>query len=67
MSKPSPRRISSTRLLPPGSKRVNHPKLGRRVWLIQGKYYLSRADYLNPPIEVLPDGTRRQKDMSVPE
>jgi len=66
MTKPHPRRLSSTKLLPAGSKRINHPTLGIRVWEINGKYYRSRADYLNPPIEVLQDGTRQKKDMSIP-
>ncbi len=37
------------RTLPADARRVIHPQLGIRVWLIDGKYYRSRRDYLYPP------------------
>lgn len=45
--KSHPRRLSTTKVLPVGSKRVVHPRLGIRCWLIDGQLYRTRKDYLS--------------------
>lgn len=42
-------KIENKKLFPKSARRVMHPTLGRMCWLIEGKYYLTRNDYLNPP------------------
>ena len=44
--KHTPNRMTTKKSLPAGSKRVIHPRLGVRCWLIDGQLYRTRRDYL---------------------
>ena len=52
--------------LPPTARRVTHPRLGVRCWMIEGKYYRTRRDFLNPVWVKNEDGTSHVVDMSLP-
>jgi hypothetical protein len=43
-------KLKIARPFPKDAKRVIHPTLGIRCWLIGGKYYKNKSDFTNPPI-----------------
>ena len=59
-------KIKNLREMPANAERVVHPELGVHCWLIGGKYYRSKNDYLNPPMLKGKDGRVRVVDTSLP-
>ena len=50
---------------PETAERVIHPTLGIRCWRIDGRYYRSKNDYLNPPFIKGEDGKVRVANTSL--